>query len=191
MKTWRKFIDYEAIKRLLTLWLRLCAVLGVTLLFIFATSASASAQSSVSSIFVGSRGSDWAIGTWTCRNGMPSQLGGPAVTKFLASRSDSLPPDIFIRFTGRRFDATAFLHYDVKTQTWWNPSSVASGVTANESSRQTGKTTVWNGIATDASGTSPVRDTYVHMDMRTFTDTTEIQSGGAWKTVGRLKCTKS
>lgn len=168
------------------------AFLSVTLLFAFVIAPSAiSAQTSVSGINVGAHGNDYLIGTWTCHNSIPSAMGGPSVSTFTASRSDTSPPDILIRATGSGFDASSYLHYDAKTQTWWSPSILASGAATSESSSQTGKTTVWAGTVTDASGTSKIRDTFVQTVLSSYSDTTEIQSAGAWKTVAKTICTKS
>lgn len=130
------------------------------------------------------------IGTWICRQRMQSSLGGPSVTKLIATRSGPSPGDILLRVLGTGFDAAGYLHYDAKTQTWWNPVSLASGG-GTESSRQTGRSTVWNGTFTDGSGTVNIRDTYVQPTMRMYSDTTQIQRGGSWKTVGRSTCVKS
>ena len=165
--------------------------LMVSLLFILAIAPSGiSAQTSVSGINVGPHGNDFFIGTWTCRNSIPS-AGFPALVKTTATRSASSPSDIFIRSSAQGYDASGFLHYDAKTQTWWGPTTVSSGDTISESTRQTGKTTVWNGTMTGASGTVKIRDTFVQPDMRSYSDTTEIQSTGAWKTVTKATCTKS
>lgn len=167
-------------------------VFAIALLSLLVISPSAiSAQTSVSSINVGPHGNDYLIGTWTCRNSMPSTLGGPSVITFTASRSSTSSPDIYTRATGAGFDGSGYLHYDSKTQTWWSPATMASGAAVNESSRQTGKTTVWTGTITDASGTNPIRDTYVQTVMSSYSDTTEIQRGGTWKTVAKIVCTKS
>jgi hypothetical protein len=139
----------------------------------------------------GPHGWDFLIGTWSCKNSMPSPMGGPASTTATIARS--VNGALSIHSTGSNFDAMGYTVYDAKTKTWWNPSVLATGDYSTESMQQTGKTTVWAGPFFDAGTrkTTQIRDTYTIVSPTTFNDVSQAQENGAWKTVGKSTCTKS
>ena len=49
----------------------------------------------------GPHGYDWAIGTWSCTNSMPSPMGGPSNTTLKVTRTNG--GAMFYRSTGRKF----------------------------------------------------------------------------------------
>lgn len=151
----------------------------------------ASAAMSPSMVGVGSHGYDFLIGTWTCKNAMPSAMGGPATTTLNVARVAN--GSLSVHITGTNFDGMGYVVYAAKTKTWWNPSTLATGDYSTESTQQTGKKTVWTGPFNDvASGkTMEIRDTYTESSMSVFHDLSEAQIAGTWKTVGNTTCTKS
>ena len=145
----------------------------------------------LSKVGSGPNGYDWLIGTWSCANGMPaSPTSGPPTSTLTVSRSQGMP-GLFARITGEGLDATGYLSFDAKTQTWRNPVSVGNGSASNESTRQTGARTVWTGSAIGDMGRVPMRDTYVLPNITTYVDTTEMRIGGAWKTISKITCKKT
>jgi hypothetical protein len=146
-------------------------------------------QSVAATMGVGPHGWDFLIGTWACKNSMPSAMGGPATTSVVIGRS--INGALSVRVTGTGFDAVGYVVYAPKTKTWWNPSVVANGGYGTESTQQTGAKTVWSGPFVDpASGkTTQVRDTYTFTST-TYTDLYQVQVGGTWKTEGDSTCTK-
>ena len=143
-----------------------------------------------SSVGVGAHGYDWLIGSWSCTNSMPSAMGGPATMSLTAAHSAN--GSIGVHLSGRNFDTTGYVSYDAKSTTWWNPSALNNGEASNESTRQTGRRTVWTGTAIDPrNGTSKIRDTYTAFNRTRFSDVTEASIGGKWKLVGNIVCTKS
>ena len=151
------------------------------------------ASSAVSPLMVGvgAHGYDWLVGAWTCKNDVPSTMAGPAVTTLTVARSAN--GSLSIRSDGAGFDAVGFVAYAAKSKTWWNPTALADGDSSNESSRQTGKKTLWTGSFFDAERgkTIPIRDTYTVSGEMSFGDLSEAQVGGAWKTQANTTCTKS
>jgi hypothetical protein len=146
-------------------------------------------SSATTTMGVGSHGYDFLIGTWMCKNSMPSPMGGPSETTLTVARS--VNGALSFHVTAANFAAMGYIVYDAKTKTWWNPSVVASGGYGTESSQQTGKKTVWSGPFTDSSGkTTQVRDTYTLVNSTTYTDLFQISAGGSWKTEGNTTCTK-
>jgi hypothetical protein len=142
-------------------------------------------------IGVGPHGYDFLVGTWTCKNSIPSAMGGPAVTTVAIAHS--LNDALWVHVTGTGFDALGYVVYAPKTKTWWNPASVVSGGYGTESTQQTGKKTTWAGPFTDPSSgkTTQVRDTYTFMNPTTYTDLYQVDVNGTWKTEGNSTCTKS
>jgi hypothetical protein len=140
---------------------------------------------------VGPHGYDWLLGTWACKNSLPSAMGGPAATTLTVSRATN--GSLAVHVNGANFDAAGYVTYNPKTKTWWNPSALATGDTSSESSQQTGKKTVWSGPFYEAaSGKSmAIRDTYTLVSPTIYHDLSEAQVGGAWKTVGNITCIKS
>jgi hypothetical protein len=151
----------------------------------------ASAAMSPSMVGVGAHGYDFLIGTWTCKNSMPSPMGGPPITTLNVLRTST--GALSVHSTGTNFDALGYVVYAAKTKTWWNPSTLATGDYSSESTQQTGKKTLWSGPFYDvATGKSmQIRDTYTETSMTLFHDLSEAQIGGAWKAVGNTACTKS
>jgi hypothetical protein len=139
---------------------------------------------------VGPHGYDFLVGTWTCKNSIPSPMGGPAVTTVSIARS--VNGALSFHATGSNFDASGYIVYAPKTKTWWNPASVAGGGYGTESTQQTGKKTTWAGPFTDPSSgkTMQVRDTYNFMSPTTYTDLYQVDMNGTWKTEGNSTCTK-
>ncbi len=142
-------------------------------------------------IGVGPHGYDFLVGTWTCKNSIPSAMGGPAQTTLVIAHS--VNGALSVRVTGSSFEAVGFVVYAPKTKTWWNPASLASGGYGTESTQQTGKTTTWSGPFTDPSSgkTMQVRDTYTFTGPTTYTDLYQVDMNGTWKTEGNSTCTKS
>ena len=161
-------------------------------LFALAPCAAQSASAmSPATIGVGAHGYDFLIGSWTCKNSMPSPMGGPATTMAAISRAAN--GALSFHATGTGFDGMGYVVYAAKTKTWWNPSSASNGSYGTESTQQTGKKTTWTGPVVDASSgkTMQQRDTYTFENATTYTDLYQIQQGGAWKTEGNSTCTKS
>lgn len=142
------------------------------------------------SMGVGPHGYDSLIGSWTCKNSMPSPMGGPAVTAVTIGRS--VNGALSVHVTGTNFESGGYVVYTPKTKTWWNPSTVASGGYGTESTQQTGKKATWTGPFTDPSSgkTTQVRDTYTWVSSTTFTDLFQVETNGTWKTEGNSTCTK-
>ena len=141
-------------------------------------------------IGVGPHGYDFAIGTWSCTNSMPSAMSGPASTTLTLTRSPQ--GSLMFHSTGGNFDSVGYVAYNAKTKTWWNPGAVGDGSYSTESTQQTGRKTVWTGTFFDAATrkTTPIRDTYAFGATK-YTDVTQLQTGGVWKTVANVACTKS
>jgi len=154
----------------------------------FATSAQ-STMMSTSMIGVGAHGYDWLLGTWTCTNSMPSAMS-PATMTSTFSRS-SAGGVLLFRGTGKNVDSSGYIVYVPKTKTWMNPFVAADGSYGSESTIQTGKKAVWTGTVYASGKTTPVRDTYVALSLAKWTEVSEYQSGGTWKTAARSTCTKS
>jgi hypothetical protein len=169
---------------------RLVALFALAALAIVPSVARSSSMSP-SMVGVGPHGYDWLIGTWACKNSMPSPMGGPAATTLTVSRATN--GSLAVHVNGTNFDAVGYVTYSPKTKTWWNPSALATGDTSTESSQQTGKKTVWTGPFHEAAAgkSMPIRDTYTLMSPTIYHDLSEAQIGGAWKTVGNVTCTKS
>lgn len=148
------------------------------------------ASFAASSIGVGPRGYDFLIGSWSCKNTAPSSLEGPSEIKATIARAAGGALSFHSGGTG--FEAMGYIVYDAKTKTWWNPSMLATGAYGTESSRQTGKSTVWSGPFTDPTTgkTMQVRDTYTFPNATTYTDLYQANVGGTWKTEGNSTCTK-
>lgn len=117
-------------------------------------------------------------------------MSGPAATSLLVSHTAG-SPSLYLRLTAQGLEASAYLSYDPKTQTWSNPVAVRMGATTFETTKQTGATILWTGSATSAQGTVPMRDTYVIPNMHTYVDATEIQVNGTWQTLDKLTCNKT
>jgi hypothetical protein len=152
-----------------------------------------SAQSSMmmSGAGTGPHAWDWMIGTWTCRNTIPSALAGPAVQTLTATRSD-VTGAIVWRYTGTNYDQYGFLAYAPKTKTWWFSWAYPGGSTGNESTKQTGRKTIWTGMIFNASGKPfDIRDTYTVYSPTKFNDSGEDNSSGSWKPGYNGTCTKS
>jgi hypothetical protein len=165
--------------------------LFVLLLFALAFSSSiARAAMSPSMVGVGPHGYDFMIGSWSCKNSVPSTLGGPAATTVTVARAAN--GSLSVHVSGTNFGAMGYVAYEPKTKTWWNPSVLATGDYSTESTQQTGKKTVWAGPFFDAASgkTMMIRDTYT-MGPASFTDLSEAQIGDTWKTEGNTTCTKT
>lgn len=147
---------------------------------------------STSMLGVGPHGWDYYIGTWSCRNSMPSAMSGPASQTLTISRSNA-GPALFFRVSGRGFDQSGYVTYSARTKTWSNPASYADGSYSYESSTQTGKTTVWTGsyFSAASGATMPIRDTYTILSQASYADVSQMRSGGAWKTTYKGTCTRS
>ncbi|MBV8345410.1 MAG: hypothetical protein JO190_10520 [Candidatus Eremiobacteraeota bacterium] len=141
-------------------------------------------------IGVGPHGYDVLVGTWTCKNSVPSAMGGPAVTTVVIAHS--INGALSVHVNGTNFDALGYVIYAPKTKTWWNPASVVSGGYGTESTQQTGKKTTWAGPFTDPSSgkTTQVRDTYTFTSPTTYTDLYQVETNGTWKTEGNSTCTR-
>lgn len=138
----------------------------------------------------GPHGYDWAIGTWSCTNSMPSPMGGPSNTTLKVTRTNG--GAMFYRSTGQNFDNSWYNVYMPMTKTWVSPFIIADGSYGTESTTQTGKKIVWTGLASDAgsSKTEQIRDTLMISGAK-YTDLGEVQSVGTWKTQYNVTCTKA
>jgi hypothetical protein len=171
-------------KRLL--WLAVFAALATT-------PCMAPAQSSGPASGVGPHGWDYYIGTWTCTNTLPpSAQSGPATVTVKIAASPNAGTPLFFRATAAGFDESGFVSYSSKTKSWSNPASYADGSYSFESTTQTGKKTTWTGTYYNAaSGTAThLRDTYT-LNPGSYTDLTQMNTGGGWKTTANSTCTKS
>src|SRR5579871_1694378 len=148
---------------------RLLCLFSAMVAFVAPSVARPQAMSSAM-VGAGPHGYDFLIGTWTCKNSMPSPMGGPAQTTLVIA--SSVNGALSVRVTGSGFEALGFVVYAPKTKTWWNPSTSAGGGYGTESTRQTGKKTTWSGPFTDPSSgkTMQVRDTYTFTNPTTYTD---------------------
>jgi len=152
---------------------------------------SQSSAKSTSMVGVGPHGYDWLIGTWNCTNSTPSAISGPPTSAFTASRSAG--GSLMIRSTGTGFDSTGYVTYAAKTKTWWGPEAYADGSTELESTKDTGNKATWTGTYTGAASgkTMTVRDMYTLLSPTKQLDVGQSQSGGTWKTLYTVTCTKS
>src|SRR5579871_6652622 len=151
--------------------MRIRLALVVTALCVIAPAAAVAASPmAAADIGAGPHGYDFLIGTWTCKNSIPSPMGGPAQTTLVIA--NSVNGALSVHVTGSGFEALGFVVYAPKTKTWWNPSTSAGGGYGTESTRQTGKKTTWSGPFTDPSSgkTMQVRDTYTFTNPTTYTD---------------------
>ncbi len=140
----------------------------------------------------GSHAYDWMLGTWTCKNTIPSALAGPAVQTLTATRSNTTGAIVW-RYTGTNYDQYGFLAYAPKTKTWWSSWAYPGGSTGNESTKQTGRKSMWTGMIFNASNGKPfnIRDTYTVYSPTKFNDLGEDNSSGTWKSGYNGTCTKS
>ena len=138
----------------------------------------------------GPHGYDWAIGTWSCTNTMPSPMGGPSRTTLTVSRTSG--GAIFYRSTGTSFDNSWYNVYEPARKMWVSPFILSDGSYGTESTSQTGKTIVWVGTAYFGSSgkTMPIRDTNT-IEANKYSDLGEYRSGGAWKPQYNVSCTKT
>ena len=145
----------------------------------------------VSMAGVGPHGYDFMIGTWSCRNTVPTHLSGPATSRFAVSRSAYNA--LFVRSSGAGYDTALYVVYSSRTKTWRIAQAYADGSYEVESTRQTGAKTIWAGTLFDApSGqTRPIRDIYTFTNPTTQLDVTQVQIGGTWRTQNNSACTKS
>jgi hypothetical protein len=162
------------------------ALLAISL----APSAALSRSMPLSMIGVGPRGYDFMIGTWSCRNSVPTRLSGPATARFTVSRSAN--GALYVRSTAANFDTALYVIYSSRTKTWWSPEAYADGSNEIESTRQTGAKTIWVGTLFDPSSgqTRPIRDIYTFTNPTTQIDVTQVQMSGTWKTENNSTCTK-
>lgn len=145
-------------------------------------------MTSATAIGVGPSGFDWAVGTWTCTNAMPSPMGGPATQTLTVSKTNG--GAIMYHAVGDSFDNTWYNVYVPATKSWVSPFIINDGTYGTESTSQTGSKIVWTGSATDPKGNKlQVRDTNV-VTAAKYTDLGEVQSGGTWKPQYKMSCTK-
>lgn len=167
-------------------------VLSQLLLAAFVVAAPCAAQSQMMSASMpgmGPHGFDWAVGTWSCTNSMPSPMGGPSHQTLTVTRTNG--GAIMYHATGTNFDNTWYNLYVAKTKTWWSPFIVSDGTYGSESSAMSGKKMIWVGTASDTSGRSmQVRDTVTYSATKT-TDLGEYKTTGAWKEQYDVTCMKS
>ncbi len=137
----------------------------------------------------GPHGFDWAVGTWSCTNTMPSAMGGPSRQSMTVTRTNG--GATMYHSVGTNFDSTWYNVYVAKTKTWWSPLIVSDGTYGTESSSTIGKKMVWVGTASNASGTSmQIRDTVTYSMTKT-TDLGEYKSGGPWKEQYNVTCVRT
>lgn len=152
----------------------------------------AGAQSPVAMAGVGSHGYDWMIGTWSCKNTIPTALAGPANQTLTVTRSN-MANALMFRYTGTNYDQAGYITYSPSRKTWWYSWSYPGGSAGNESSSQTGAKTKWAGMIFDAGTGKPfqIRDTYTVYSMTKFNDSGEDMSSGSWKEGYNGTCTKT
>lgn len=137
----------------------------------------------------GPHGFDWAVGTWSCTNTMPSAIGGPSNQSMTVTRTNG--GAIMYHATGTNFDNTWYNVYVPKTKTWWSPFIVSDGTSGTESSSTSGKKMVWVGTASSPSSASmQVRDTVTYSTTKT-TDLGEYKTSGAWKEQYNVTCVRT
>jgi hypothetical protein len=163
----------------------------VALLALVPCMAQSASAMSVGNVGMGPHGYDFLIGSWSCKNKMPSTMGGPATTTAVIAHSAN--GTLSFHATAAGFDAMGYIVYAPKTKTWWNPSAASNGSYGAESTHQTGKKTVWSGPFVDPSSrkTVQVRDTYTFESGTTYTDLYQVERGGTWKTEGDSTCSKT
>jgi hypothetical protein len=138
----------------------------------------------------GPHGYDWAIGTWSCTNTMPSPMGGPTHTTLTVSKANN--GAIFYRSTGTNFDNVWYNVYVPAKKMWTSPFILADGSYGTESTSQTGKKIVWVGTATfgDSGKMMPIRDTN-SISPNNYADLGEYRSGGVWKAQYNVSCART
>jgi hypothetical protein len=151
-----------------------------------------SSAMSASTVGVGPHGWDFLLGTWSCVNSTPSEMGGPANLSLTFTRS-SVGSALLVHVSGSGTDVSGYVSYVAKTKTWWNPGAAANGDLSSESTTQTGKKTLWIGSYTSATSAkaTAIRDTYTVLSPTKYTDLGQYQSGASWKTSSNTTCTKS
>jgi hypothetical protein len=160
---------------------------------VIAAPSAASAQSAMmsSGAGTGANAYDWMLGTWICKNTIPTALSGPAIQKLTATRS-TMPGVIVWRYTAANFDQYGFISYNAKTKTWWSSWAYPSGATGYESTMQSGKNPAWTGMIYDPSAKPfAIRDTYTVYSAAKFNDVGEDMSGGTWKPGYNGTCTRT
>jgi len=146
---------------------------------------------SMATVGAGPNGYDWLIGTWSCTNKNPSPVAGPANSTFTAARANT-GTTLLIRSKGKGFDTSSYLTYASKSKTWWAPAAFADGSYEVESSTGTGNKVTFSGTYYGASGPAmKVRDVYTLLSPTKQNDLGQAQSGGTWKTLYDVTCTKS
>lgn len=146
---------------------------------------------STASVGAGAHGYDWIIGSWTCHNAMPSEMGGPTTQTFAARRIAT--GAIMFRALGTGFDETGYVAYAANTRTWWAAYAYANGSYGGESTKDTGAKATWTGSMFDAASrrTITIRDLYTIETMNKYRDVTQIKAGLGWRTVFDGICTKA
>ncbi|HLY02771.1 MAG TPA: hypothetical protein VKR56_09810 [Candidatus Cybelea sp.] len=136
-------------------------------------------------------GFDWMLGTWTCKNTVPTPLGGPAVQTLTAVRSATTNAIVW-RYTGSGYDQYGFLAYDGKSGMWWSSWAYPGGSIGNESAKAGGKKTTWSGLIVNAASgkTEHIRDLYTVYGPTTFNDTGWDDATGSMKISYNGTCTK-
>lgn len=169
---------------------RRLALLAAAFTVVAAASPLFAASVTPAAIGVGPNGYDFLIGTWSCRNSAPSTMEGPSQTTVTIARSAG--GTLSVHVAAENFDAMGYIVYAIESKTWWNPSMLADGGYGTESSRQTGRRTVWTGSFTDPPAGKPVqvRDTYTFLNATTYTDLYQAYVNGTWKTEGNSTCRK-
>jgi|HubBroStandDraft_4_1064222.scaffolds.fasta_scaffold61924_3 hypothetical protein len=167
-------------------------VLSQFVLAAFVVAVPCAAQSQMMSASVpgaGPHGYDWAVGTWSCTNTMPSAMGGPSHQSMTVTRTNG--GAIMYHSVGANFDSVFYNVYVAKTKTWWSPLIVSDGTYGTESSSTIGKKMVWIGTASNTSGTSmQIRDTVTYSMTKT-TDLGEYKSGGPWREQYNVTCVRT
>ncbi len=157
--------------------------------FVLAPCAVGAQTMSASAIGVGPSGFDWAVGTWSCTNSIPSPMGGPNSQTLTVTKTAN--GSIMYHATGTNFDNTWYNVYVPATKSWVSPFIIADGSYGSESTSQTGAKIVWTGSATDPSGkTAQIRDTNTFEGAK-YHDLGEVQTAGTWKPQYNVTCTKS
>jgi len=165
------------------------ALVVAMLVAILPCAAQSASADSLATIGVGAHGWDLLVGTWSCKNSLPSALSGPATITIAIARS--VGGSLSIHASGANYDGLGYVVYDAKTKTWWAPAAGSNGGYGTESTQQSGKKTIWAGTFVDpTSGKVTQRDTFTFSTPTSYTDLYQIETGGVWKTQGNSTCTK-
>ncbi len=164
---------------------------SITLVALAVTPCAAQSQTMAETTYgAGPHGFDWAVGTWSCTNTMPSPMGGPTKTTLTVMRTSG--GAVFYRSIGTSFDNVWYNVYEPNKKMWVSPFVLDNGSYGTESTTQTGAKIVWRGSAYygDSGKIMQIRDTN-RIGPTKYSDLGEYRSGSNWKTQYNVTCTKT